>query len=147
MGGNNFNSSFIRTLHKKCLWKRGELDNMRISVLSPQGVEFTYHQRKINDIKPELSSLLIRNVPSDYFRSNGCDGVPWLLLRTDRWGMPFGDPEYVGLLIALSVACGFIAMDVRKIDGLAEDVPFVVVEDRRISAWRRSQGLYKIYGK
>lgn len=147
MAGNSFNSFRIRALHKECLWKRGELDNMRLTVLSPQGNEFAYHQRKLNGIKTELSGVLLRNVPSDYFRSNNCTGVPWLLLRTDRWGRPMGAPEYADLLIALSVACGFVAMDVRKLDALCEDVPFVVVEDRRIATWRRDNGLNKIYGK
>lgn len=141
---NHYNGWFIRKAHAGCLWKRGEIDNMRVCVTSPMGREFVYHQRKLNELKPELSSLLLRNAPKFVFRTEGCKGVPWVVLRTDNQGQPFGELEYVDLLVSLAAACGFLTLTFEQVSYLYDSLPLVVVEDRRIVSWRKSAGRRKV---
>lgn len=132
MSNSLFNALHIGSLFKRCLWKRGELDTMRIAVLSGEGKECVFHRRKIEEIKGEIGRILLANIRSDMMRSVSDKGRPWMLMRSDREGLPMGMMENVDKLFALAQACEFVSVRMETVEGLENKIPFVIVEDIRI---------------
>lgn len=132
MSNSLFNSLHIGSLFKRSLWKKGELDTMRITVLSGDGRECVFHRKKIEEIKGEIGRILLANIRSDMMRSVSDKGRPWMLLRSDREGLPMGMMENVDKLFALAQACECVSVRMGEVNGLENKIPFVVVEDIRI---------------
>lgn len=146
MRNDSFNALHINNVYSYCLWKRGELDHMSVTVVSGSGKEHTFHQRKLQEKKRHIGMLLTRNLRPDMMRSVSAVGRPWMLMRTGRDGMPMGVLENVDKLMALGQACGWITVWMDKVEGLEQPVAFVVVEDIRFRHWmylKRKMG----YGK
>lgn len=129
---NPFNALNISSIHKRCLWKQGELDNMRITVLSGDGTEQVFHHRKIEKEKIRIGKILLDNMRPDMMRSNSSMGRPWMMMRSDRQGFPMGMMDSVDKLYCLSQACGFVSVKMEHVNGLDTPMPFVIVEDTRI---------------
>lgn len=139
MKPNPFNALNINDMYKRCLWKQGELDNMRVAVISGYGKEHIFHHRKIDRMKRRIGHMLLNNMRSDMMRSEGSGGRPWMLMRTDRQGLPMGMMESVDKLFCLAQACGFLSVRIDSVDGLDQPMPFVIVEDVRIRNWLKKE--------
>lgn len=136
---NKFTYRIIRRIYEACLWKRGDLDGLRVTVNAVGGKTHTFHERRLLSYRKSLETMLLTHLPDRLKRSKGCTGLPWYTVRWDKDGQPIGSNEVVELLIALAVGAGLMTLDFRRIEGVEDVTAYVVVEDGKMLFRRKVQ--------
>lgn len=129
---NKFTYRIIQRIYDECLWKRGDLDGLRVQVAAVGGKTHTFHERRLKTYRRSLETMLLTHMPDRLKRSKGCTGLPWYAVRWDKNGHPIGSNEVVELLIALAVGAELMTLDFRRIEGVEGMHAYVVVEDGKI---------------
>lgn len=136
---NKFTYRMIERIYGECLWKRGDLDGLRMQVAGVDGTTHVFHERRLAAYQRSLETMLLTHMSDRLKRSKGCAGLPWYAVRWDKKGQPLGSNEVTAKFIALTVAAGLMTQEFRRVDGVENVVAYVVVEDGKIRYRRRVQ--------
>lgn len=129
---NKFTYRIIRRIYEACLWKRGDLDGLRVAVTGVGGKVHHFHERRLKTYRPSLQRMLLTHMPERLMRSKGSKGLPWYSARWDKDGTPIGSNDIAELFVALCVGADLMSITFRRVEGVEEVTAYVIVEDGKI---------------
>ena len=141
---NKFTYRTIQRIYEECLWKRGDLDGLRVCITGALGKQHVFHERRLLSYRNSLEKMLLTHMPDRLMRTKGCKGLPWYAMRWNRLGQPVGSNEHTELLVALVAAAGLVEITHRKLDSVDEIVAYVVIEDGKIRFHQKRDASEKV---